>query len=77
MQVEGLLDRGNGQAPVIQYVVEQFERLGYASWAHRIINTASAPICTCFVLFVFYSAVVMNNTSASTWWPECHLRLRT
>ncbi|KAK9917248.1 hypothetical protein WJX75_002338 [Coccomyxa subellipsoidea] len=39
--VEGLLDRINGQAPVIQYIVEQFERLGYTSWAHRIINTAS------------------------------------
>ncbi|BDA42016.1 probable BsuMI modification methylase subunit YdiP at N-terminal half [Coccomyxa sp. Obi] len=45
--VEGLLDRSAGQPPVIQYVVEEFERLGYASWAHRIINTASfgAPNC--------------------------------
>lgn len=41
MQVEGLLDRHAGQPPVIQYVVEEFERLGYASWAHRNINTAS------------------------------------
>ncbi|CAL8466241.1 g5777 [Coccomyxa elongata] len=38
--VEGLLDRSAGQPPVIQYIVEQFEQLGYASWAHRIINTA-------------------------------------
>ena len=41
VQVEGLLDRHAGQPPVIEYVVEEFERLGYASWAHRIINTAS------------------------------------
>ena len=40
LQVEGLLDRSAGQPPVIQYIVEQFEQLGYASWAHRIINTA-------------------------------------
>lgn len=41
VQVEGLLDRINGQPPVIEYIVEQFENLGYSSWAHRIINTAS------------------------------------
>lgn len=40
VQVEGLLDRCDGQAPVIQYVAQQFERLGYSSWAQRIINTA-------------------------------------
>ncbi|BDA51428.1 probable BsuMI modification methylase subunit YdiP at N-terminal half [Coccomyxa sp. Obi] len=38
--VEGLLDRSAGQPPVIHYIVEQFEQLRYASWAHRIINTA-------------------------------------
>ena len=38
--MEGLLDRAAGNIPVIQYVVEQFERLGYQSWAQRILNTA-------------------------------------
>ena len=40
VQVEGLLDRTVGSLPVVQYIVEQFERLGYQSWAQRILSTA-------------------------------------
>ncbi len=46
VQVEGLLDRAAANIPVIQYVVEQFERLGYQSWAHRILNTAGEKSCS-------------------------------
>ena len=40
IQVEGLLDRQVGTVPVVQCIVEQFERLGYQSWAQRILSTA-------------------------------------
>ena len=40
VQVEGLLDRAAGSTPVVQYVVSEIERLGYHSWAQRILNTA-------------------------------------
>jgi hypothetical protein len=63
VQVEGLLDRINGQPPVIQYIAEQFEQLGYASWAHRIINTASAPDRSeCLVLLVSFLTDNMGCT---------------
>lgn len=39
--MEALLDRINGQPPVITYIVERLEALGY-SWAHRVVNTAGS-----------------------------------
>ncbi|CAL5222509.1 g4883 [Coccomyxa viridis] len=57
--VEGLLDRQVGTLPVVQYVVEQFERLGYQSWAQRILSTAGFGIPhqrkRCFILASLYS----------------------
>jgi hypothetical protein len=44
MQVEGLLDRIGGDPPVIAFVVERLEALGY-SWAHRTLNTAGMHAC--------------------------------
>ena len=41
-QVEALLDRVKGQPPAVAWLGEQFERLGYCSWAYRVVNTASA-----------------------------------
>ena len=51
--VEALLDRGRGPAgagptagtgadapPGVAWLAEQFEGLGYASWAHRVVNAA-------------------------------------
>lgn len=50
-QVEALLDRTGGEAPLIGYVVGQFEALGYHSWAHRVISSAGGTkrslTCTC------------------------------
>lgn len=40
MQVEALLDRLNGGRPMIDYVTDRLRQLGYASWAHRVINSA-------------------------------------
>lgn len=40
MQVDALLNSVRGASPVVEWVASQFEELGYASWAHRIINTA-------------------------------------
>lgn len=46
LQVEALLDRTGGQAPMIGYVVGQFEALGYHSWAHRVVSSAgTCPVC--------------------------------
>ena len=42
VQVDALLNSTRGGAPVVDWIVSQFEELGYASWAHRIINTAGA-----------------------------------
>lgn len=42
IQVEALLDRVKGQPPAVAWLGEQFERLGYCSWAYRVVNTASA-----------------------------------
>ena len=47
MQVEGLLDRAAGSIPVVQYVVSELERLGYQSWAQRILNTAGDVAVRC------------------------------
>ena len=44
-QVEALLDRTGGQAPLIDYVAAQFECLGYHSWAHRVISSAGQLPC--------------------------------
>lgn len=41
--VEGLLDRIDGGAPVIEHVVTQLEAMGY-SWAYRVVNTAGAVL---------------------------------
>ena len=41
-QVEALLDRVKGQPPAVAWLGEQFEHLGYCSWAYRVVNTASA-----------------------------------
>ena len=41
--VEGLLDRIEDRPPVIEYVVDQLEEMGY-SWAHRIVDTAGAGL---------------------------------
>ena len=45
VQVEALLDRTGGQAPLIDYVASQFESLGYHSWAHRVISSAGSSSC--------------------------------
>ncbi|KAK9823530.1 hypothetical protein WJX72_003470 [[Myrmecia] bisecta] len=42
--VEALLDRTATEAPVIEYVVDNLERLGYHSWAHRVVNSAGFGI---------------------------------
>ena len=47
VQVEGLLDRAAGSPPVVQYVMSEFERLGYQSWAQRILNTAGDVAARC------------------------------
>ena len=47
VQVEGLLDRAAGSVPVVQYVVSELERLGYQSWAQRILNTAGDLAVRC------------------------------
>ena len=39
-KVDALLNSVKGRPPVVEWVVQQFEELGYASWAHRIVNTA-------------------------------------
>ena len=39
-QVEALLDRIGGEAPVMQYVARSFQELGYGSWAYRVVNSA-------------------------------------
>uniref|UniRef100_A0A1D2A1D0 DNA (cytosine-5-)-methyltransferase n=3 Tax=Auxenochlorella protothecoides TaxID=3075 RepID=A0A1D2A1D0_AUXPR len=38
--VEALLDRANGEPPVMQYIARQFQELGYGSWAYRVVNSA-------------------------------------
>lgn len=48
LQVEALLDRANGEPPVMQYVARQFQELGYGSWAYRVVNSAGGwqlPLC--------------------------------
>lgn len=40
VQVEALLDRIDAGPPIIAYITQQLQHLGYASWAHRVINTA-------------------------------------
>ena len=37
-----MLDRIGGDPPVMQYLADSLEELGY-SWAHRTINTAGTP----------------------------------
>lgn len=44
MQVDALLNGVRGEAPAVEWIVQQFEDLGYASWAHRIINTAGVQL---------------------------------
>ncbi len=41
-QVEALLDRTNGEAPVMDFVARSLEELGYASWAQRIVHSGGA-----------------------------------
>ena len=38
--MEALLDRTDGKAPIVQFVTDKLEKLGYSSWAQRVINTA-------------------------------------
>jgi len=38
--VEAILDRIHGNDPAIKHVTDKLQQLGYASWAHRVINTA-------------------------------------
>ena len=40
LQVEGILDRIGSSPPVIDFVTTSFQRLGYSSWAYRVLNTA-------------------------------------
>lgn len=39
--MQALLDRTGDQPPVIKYIVERLEALGYLSWAHRVLNSAA------------------------------------
>ena len=41
--MEALLDRVHGGPPVADDLATRFEKLGYSSWAYRVINTAGAP----------------------------------
>ena len=37
-----------GEPPLIDFVTSQLQRVGYASWAHRVLNTAGdLPCCKC------------------------------
>lgn len=56
MQVEGLLHRVNNEPPAVAAVVATLEALGYASWAQRVINTASKPFCNAVNFFSAWSA---------------------
>ncbi|KAF6259619.1 S-adenosyl-L-methionine-dependent methyltransferase [Scenedesmus sp. NREL 46B-D3] len=38
--VEALLDRCHGGPPLVCWVVQQLEGLGYRSWAHRVVSSA-------------------------------------
>ena len=38
-QVEALLDRAHGEAPVMGFVARSLEELGYTSWAQRIVHS--------------------------------------
>ena len=38
--VQALLDRRGKEAPPIQYILNQFVELGYASWAYRVVSSA-------------------------------------
>lgn len=42
--VEALLDRQSGEAPAVQHVVRALEKLGYSSWAHRVVCSAAFGI---------------------------------
>lgn len=46
-QVEALLDRANGEPPVMQYIARQFQELGYGSWAYRVVNSAGSWLAGC------------------------------
>ena len=39
VQVEALLDRAHGEAPVMGFVARSLEELGYTSWAQRIVHS--------------------------------------
>jgi len=45
LQVEAILDRIHGNDPAIKHVTDKLQQLGYASWAHRVINTAGLYYC--------------------------------
>ncbi|KAI3428766.1 hypothetical protein D9Q98_007587 [Chlorella vulgaris] len=38
--VEALLDRHQGEPPVMQYCTQKFIEMGYQSWAYRVVNSA-------------------------------------
>ena len=38
----GLLDRVKGEPPAAEWIATQFEGLGYASWAYRVVSAAGA-----------------------------------
>ena len=41
-QVEALLDRAHGEAPVMDFVARSLEELGFASWAQRVVHSGGA-----------------------------------
>ena len=55
LQVEALLDRVNRHSPVVEFLADEFERLGYASWAHRVINTAGYSVIIRSAMDMIYS----------------------
>ena len=67
MQVEGLLDRQVGTVPVVQYIAEQFERLGYQSWAQRILTTAGRLIKHHHIVFQVPCIPFSRSASMQRW----------
>ncbi len=63
MQVEAILDRINGEEPAIKYITERLQELGYASWAHRVVNTAGAyhPDRGCTDLQTYHSRMATTK----------------
>lgn len=63
-QVEALLDRGPDGRPAIQLLTDAFEKLGYRSWAHRVVCSAGvrAWAHSFFHLSIMRRQYILKNT---------------